>query len=343
MRHFIACITGAIIIAAAWPAKAQEHSFSALFYNVENYFDYKNDTLQNDEEYLPESMRRWDRYKFYDKRNKIAKVLIAAGKWNVPSIIGLAEVESRYAMESLAFDSPLKKLNYKIIHKESPDRRGIDVALLYKPETFEPVDTHFYRVDYPFAPEKTTRDILHAVGKIGEGDTLHVFVNHWPSRWGGQVESQPKRIAAARTLRKAIDSLQNKVPAAKILIMGDLNDYPDNKSIAEVLRASKPAGAPQAGRLYNLSWPAHKQSNTGSHKYKGEWGMLDQVIVSGTLLQKQASLRTSEKHLRIVRFPFLLEKDDKYVGHKPYRTYIGFRFHGGFSDHLPVYLPFTLD
>lgn len=317
---------------------AQRSGFTAMFYNVENYFDYRDDTLKNDAEFLPEGMRHWDKYKFFEKRNKIAKVLLAAGEWGAPAIIGLAEVENRHCVESLVYDSPLQKLQYRFIHKESPDERGIDAVLLYRPQHFEPLDTQFLAVHFPFDPENTTRDILYTKGAVPGGDTLHVFVNHWPSRWGGKTATQAKRMAAAKVLRGTVDSLLDAHNAPKILIMGDFNDFPHNKSLAETLAAQKPVTNPRPRMLYNLSLPLHEKSNTGTNKHQGKWGMLDQIIVSGALLNNSGGLHTPETTHQILQLPFLLENDDKYVGKKPNRTFIGYRFHGGFSDHLPVLL-----
>jgi len=309
-----------------------------MFYNVENLFDTKNDSIKNDDEFLPNQGKFWTPRKYYTKINQIAKVITAVGEWNPPAIVGLCEVECRYTLNSLVYYSPLKKLNYKIIHKESPDFRGIDVALLYQESKFKPILYKAIEIKFPFAPEKTTRDILYVKGSTKNKDTLHVLINHWPSRWGGQLKSEIKRMYVASVLKKTIDSIFSTNINAKIIIMGDLNDYPDNKSLTEVLQAKSKFTNFKSDKLYNLAAYIQENTKIGTHKHHGVWGVLDQIILSGSLFNKNNKTYTSKENAHIFDADFLLTNDEAYLGKQPFRTYLGYKYIGGYSDHLPVYL-----
>jgi predicted extracellular nuclease len=314
--------------------------FRAMFYNVENCFDCFDDSLKLDNEFLPNGERHWTWEKYQKKINRISKVIMAAGGWEFPDMIGLCEIENRFVLDGIFKFGHLDKIGYKIIHRESPDRRGIDVALMYQPEVFHPIDTTFIQLIYQGEKESTTREILYVKAKLHSSDTLHVFVNHWPSRWGGQLESEHKRISAARLVRQKVDSIYLQSPKANILVMGDFNDDPENESIKTVLNAKSISEETSDQQLYNLSGRFVKNGSIGSHKYQGKWGMLDQFIVSGTLLNKSAVLYCKQGGMSLFAPDFLLEKDETYFGVKPYRTFVGYRYHGGFSDHLPIVLDF---
>jgi len=312
--------------------------YRILFYNVENLFDIKDDSLKNDAEFLPRGGKYWTWKKYQDKCFKISKVIMAAGGWELPDIIGLCEIENRSTLHGILNMSHLKKAAYEIIHRESPDHRGIDVALIYQPERFTPIDTSYLQLIYPDATKSTTREILYVKGKTHTEDTLHLFVNHWPSRWGGQLESEQKRMAAAQVLRNKLDTIFKRESKAKIIIMGDFNDYPNNKSISQILKARLPLANFQEQELYNLAALLEKRSTIASHKYQGKWGMLDQFIISGALMNANGILQCQPKDMHLFAPNYLLESDESYMGKRPFRTYIGYKYHGGFSDHLPIYL-----
>ncbi len=311
--------------------------FKIMFYNCENYFDTFHDSLKMDEEFLPTGKKYWTWGKYTTKQNQIGKVIIAVGGWQPPDLVGLCEIENQNVLEGLVKYSPIKNLGYKIIHKESPDLRGIDVGLLYLSDKFQPLVEKFFEVKFPFDPNSKTRDVLYVKGIIGRTDTLHIFINHWPSRWGGQKETEPKRMFVAKMVRSKVDSILKINPLSNIVIMGDLNDYPDDKSLLDGLRALHDFSNIESTEIYNLSYLLMLRNN-GSHKYHGEWGILDQIIVSGGLLEQKNKIYCTTNDAHIFRKDFLLEKDDKYTGMTPYRTYIGYHYNGGFSDHLPVYL-----
>lgn len=316
---------------------SKSSDFKAVFYNLENLFDTFDDTTIWDEQFLPEGDKHWTYWKYQTKLKNLAKVITAAGGWQTAAVVGACEIENAFVLDELTTKSPLKKLGYKFIHKESPDRRGIDVALLYQEDQFTPVFYKFIQIDFPFDPEKKTRDILYVKGLTNNKDTLHIFVNHWPSRWGGQMKSEPKRIFVAQTLRKQVDSLFTYAKNPNILIMGDFNDTPTDKSVLEYLKAHPPVKNPEPKNIYDLMYPL-SQTHEGTHPYQGHWAVLDHMIVSTSLLNKNNSIHTSVKNAYPFRADFLLEDDTKYGGKKTNRSYLGFKYHGGYSDHLPVIL-----
>lgn len=320
-------------------AKAQvdeKKSMRIMCYNVENLFDCVDDSLTNDAEYLPGGMRGWNYQKYQLKLANIGKVITAVGGWEAPALVGLCEIESERCMLDLTRFSGLKSLKYKFVHYESPDARGVDVALLYQPSKFKPIVDKAVRIDFPNAPQSKTRDILYAAGIIPTGDTLHVFVCHFPSRLGGELESEDRRMYVAQVLRQEVDSLFSTNTNIKIIIMGDFNDYPENKSMAEVLKAQKPEKEIRNDGLYNLMFPLHLLGK-GSHKHEGKWGALDQMIVSGSLLNPTNSCYTLWQDVKVFDPDFLLEDDKHYLGKQPARTYVGMSYKGGFSDDLPVF------
>lgn len=318
---------------------AQE-KFRVVFYNTENLFDCKHDSLKNDYDFLPNSIRGWHYGRYKKKINNLAKVITAAGEWTPPALVGLCEVENEKVMNDLIRYSPLKELQYRYVMTDSPDERGIDVALMWQRDLFKMLNHRSIPIHFKDSSRRPTRDILHVTGLISTFDSLDVFVCHLPSRMGGEKESEPARLFAASVLKEAVDSLLCVRKHPNILIMGDFNDYPYNNSIAKVLGAVLPGDSVSSGCLYNLM--ADKGGKLGTYKYQGQWGVLDQMIVSGYLLRNTSGFHTSNKDACICSFPFLLEEDEKYGGMKPLRTYYGMKYTGGYSDHLPVRLEFIV-
>jgi len=319
-------------------AQDSEDAYKIMFYNVENLFDTKNDSLKNDEEFLPDGDRYWTKFKYYQKLKNIYKVIIAVGGWNPPAIVGVCEIENRKVLTDLVNNTPLVKFEYQIIHHESPDRRGIDVGLLYRKKLFTPIFDKAIKVVSFDNQNFRTRDILYVKGIANKTDTLHIFVNHWPSRWGGQLESETNRIAAARSLKNTTDSIINRNPYSNIIIIGDFNDTPVNKSLKDILQANLLYESIESNKLYNISYYLQEKNNTGSHKYQGKWAMLDQFILSGNMLNNKNRLYTTLRDVHVFNKDFLMEPDESFFGYKPNRTFIGYRYNGGYSDHLPIYL-----
>lgn len=338
MRKMIYSLLWAVCGMTVAPVQAQ-HTFRVMEYNVENLFDCRHDSLKQDTEFLPGSVRNWTYARFQDKLNKIGKVILAVGKEQVPDLVGLCEVENDYSLKSLTGYSPLREAGYKYVMTSSPDERGIDVALLYQPASFRLLTSQQIRIPSDSLGMRPTRDILYASGRVASGDTLDVFVCHLPSRVGGVQKTDAYRLWVARRVRQAADSVIAKRQSPRLIIMGDFNDYPDGKSLQEGLRVSALSDEPDVCAWYNLM----ENQPEGTYRYKGEWGVLDQMVVNGGLLQPDVRTRTSKEKAAILRFPFLLEEDNVYGGEMPFRTYKGRRYHGGYSDHLPVLLELTVE
>lgn len=304
-------------------------SIKIMFYNVENLFDTVDDPNTNDDEFTPFGDRHWTNKKLDQKIEKTAKVIVAAGGWETPAMIGLCEVENLFVLEKLANHPLLKKSNYRIIHKDSPDHRGIDVAILYRSDWFKPNDYETMPILINEGDTIATREILHVEGQFQNKKNYHIFVNHWPSRYGGLMETESNRKLAAVRLKHAISTILHDVPEANIICMGDFNDQPTDESICKILGASVSVSPNENDSLINLSasWISEP---TGTIKHRQEWAIFDQFIVSRNLLETTRPSIFSEK--------FLLEPDNKFTGFKPFRTYTGFRYNGGFSDHLPILL-----
>jgi predicted extracellular nuclease len=296
---------------------------------VENLFDTVDDPKIPDEEFLPESEKKWTVELYQKKLDDIAKVISEVNPNELPEIVGLVEVENQKVLEDLIRTAKLKD-RYAIIHEESPDYRGIDVALIYRKDAFTEIMHETLAVTMPDDPEFKTRDILHVTGKI-RNKTVHIFVNHWPSRIGGDEKTEPKRVLAASVLKKSVDLLLALDPKARIIIMGDMNDEPANKSLKETLGAESPdSGA----KLVNLMFP-DDLAGLGSYFYSGNWNMLDNLVVSQRLISCKKFHVEDQKGF-IFRNDWMIytsKKGDK----TPNRSYVGNKYVGGVSDHFPVY------
>jgi hypothetical protein len=321
---------------AQFPNPQEDKSgIRVMFYNVENLFHPSNDSIKNDDEFTKEGTRYWSYKRYNDKLAKVAKTAIAVGGWEPPAVIGLCEIENIQCLKDLVYNSPLERFGYEIVHQESGDNRGIDVALLYRPDHFELINYHAHVLKFPEEGSRPSRDILYVQGKVGD-DTLHLYVNHWPSRYGGQLATVPKRNFAAQVLRAQYDSLLAQNPEAHIIAMGDFNDHPDDESMLDILKAKKDSSQMKSGDLLNLIW--QYEFKKGTHKYQHEWGILDQFIISPALIKDATGLNTPMDRAIIFDADFLLESEKDGVGKTPNRTYIGFKYHGGYSDHLPIVL-----
>ncbi|WP_417610571.1 hypothetical protein [Owenweeksia hongkongensis] len=305
------------------------------FYNLENLFHPENDSLKNDDEYTPEGKRNWSFYRYNEKLNHMAKAILSIGEWQPPSIVGLAEVENKQALEDLISTEVLRKFNYGIIHFESPDRRGIDVGMLYRKDEFTPIASRPIPVKMHNDPNFVTRDVLYCKGTFSKKDTVHLLFCHWPSRYGGQARSEPKRIQAALTLKHITDSLNMLPYPTYVIAAGDFNDEWTNISLRDTLQAHPLVVDATNEGLINLM--ATLPPAQGSHRYRGTWSYLDQIIVSPSFFN-QNSISLIGDQAYVVDYNFLLSTDDRYPGYVPFRTFIGMKYNGGFSDHLPVYV-----
>lgn len=316
------------------PIKLQSyHGRSIVFYNVENLFDTINQTDVIDEDFLPDGKLKWNSERYKLKLDHLSQVITTNLKEN-PVLIGLAEIENGSVVMDLAKTGRLASTKYKLAHKDSPDARGIDCALLYDSERFKPLVITNLLVSIDSIPDFKTRDILYVKGEFIGKRTIHIFVNHWPSRRGGELESEIKRIRAAQVARAKIDEILKDDPKANIVLMGDFNDHPNNVSIENTLKAKQLSD--KKADLYNLLYDDHL-TGAGTHNYKNEWGVLDQFIVSKALYNGKHKVKLLTKDAVILKEDFQLYTAGDGTK-KPATTYGGDKYFGGYSDHLPIQL-----
>ncbi|MBE2230883.1 MAG: endonuclease/exonuclease/phosphatase [Chitinophagaceae bacterium] len=321
-------------------AQKKEYKSAVIaFYNLENLYDTVNNTLTNDEEFLPAGDRNYGTEIYLNKLNKLAKVISEIGTGlnpDGPALLGVAEVENDTVLKDLIRQPLIAKRNYQIVHYDSRDIRGVDVGLLYNPKYFtvEASDKLFVQLPGGSKDAYFTRDILWVKGKL-DGETIHIYVNHWPSRSGGEARSAPARNAAATVCKKHMDSIAKKEPGAKVIIMGDLNDDPINESVAVILNArGKEKDVPRNG-LFN-PWTDLYKKGIGTLAYQDAWGLFDQIIISQPWLNRnQNGFFFYQQH--IFNKEYLVENQGRYKGY-PMRTWDGLTYRGGYSDHFPTYI-----
>ncbi|HPT31212.1 MAG TPA: endonuclease/exonuclease/phosphatase family protein [Prolixibacteraceae bacterium] len=329
-----------LIIAGTLPAQKNVQAGLIAFYNLENLFDTIDTPDVLDEEFTPGGPNRWTGERYKEKIGNMALAISRIGEeegWKGgPAILGVSEIENRSVLEDLVSHPLLKESGYQIVHYDSPDLRGVDVALLYRPQ--------FFRLTASASPELLlkndqgerifTRDQL-VVSGLFDGEPFHFIVGHWPSRSGGEMTTRPRRNAAAALARHLTDSLMTLDPKAKVVIMGDLNDDPSDESLRLYLRAAPDPGKLKEGELYNTMYPLYRKG-IGSLNYRDGLNLFDQIIVSPALLGKDYSAYKL-LHARVFNRPFLMQKDGQYKGY-PLRSFAGTVWQGGFSDHFPVYI-----
>lgn len=307
---------------------------SVVFYNVENLFDTKYDARIDDEDFTPDGFKQWDQERYDTKLERIVDALSQFDQ--PPLLIGLAEIENRKVLQDLANTGNFGTINYGIAHFDSPDRRGIDVALLYDQDVFTVIESSKLRIKMEDDPNFATRDILYVEGELTGGVKTHVFVNHWSSRREGQFETEPRRVEAALTLREKVDEILKQDANANILILGDFNDHPDDKSLQTVLRA-KESGFEGEGDLINLLFDEHTHGE-GTAVFQDDWAVLDQIIISQAVYDGKSGLGIQGKDAEIIKKEELLFTNRGNGEQKPNATYGGNKYYGGYSDHLPVYI-----
>ena len=316
----------------------KQDTLTIAFWNVENFFDTLNTNGKNDEEFSPSSKKHWNSERYQTKVLHLAQVIGDMNYKRGPDILGMAETETKEVVNDLV-NSAIKNLNYKVVRIQSPDERHISTALIYKSDKFELLnaigDSVHLENNHP------TRLILQVSLLTKNNDTLHVFVNHWPSRLGGEETSEINRVAAAKTLRASVDDLLKTNTSANIVIMGDFNDEPDNNSIKRDLNAEEFIcdSANFTYSLHNLAWEK-KRSGEGTLKYHDQWDLLDQIIVSSADIQPtHQSFHYLCGSFTIFKPVYMIETTEKYVG-DPLPTYGGNKYLAGYSDHFPVLAQF---
>lgn len=310
-----------------------------MFYNTENFFDTKPDSITNYNEFTPEGSKKWNYGWYTRKREKVYQVIDSIAKQNYPAIIGLCEIENSYVINDLLKRTPLRQFPYKYIHQDSPDTRGIDACILFRSDLLQVLEHEFINVPLEGRP---TREIVYGKFLMQNQDSLHIFVNHWPSRSSGQRKSEPNRCIAASILRNKIDSIFSQNPAANIMFMGDFNDTPEDKSLEKVLNVKPKNTSPIIAT--DLYWAtdtkeSHKQQRVdGTTVFQGRWFIFDGIGISGALIQKYNLGKSG-----IFCPDFILEENRSYLIKQPFRTYKGPIYHGGYSDHLPVFMDFSFN
>ena len=298
-----------------------------MFYNVENLFDTVDDSLIDDSEFLPNGARGWGNRKYWDKINALYKVIVASGKWSPPEIIGLCEVENRGVIEDLIYGTNLSNYGYSIVHGDSPDLRGIDVCMVYRKESVRIINYNYFEPENWKDEGFLSRQVLYAECEL-LGDTLHLFVNHWPSKRGGVLATQERRLEAAKEVKEKVDSTFTKFGKdAKIIVTGDFNSSEDD-GVFEILTG-------EGGSLELLK---NNAQGLGTYKYQGKWENIDQMLVSNGLLSDSAGITTDQGRYTVIASDFMLIEDKSYSGLKPFSTWSGFNYQGGYSDHLPIVL-----
>ena len=307
------------------------------FYNLENLFDTEDDLGTNDAEYLPTGSNLWDSTKYANKLNNMSTVIADLGTDISPdgvAILGVCEIENKRVLEDLVSMPILKSRNYKIVHYNSPDVRGVDVGLLYQEKYFKVKHSASYRLVFANDPTYFTRDQLIVTGDM-DGEDVSVIVGHWPSRRGGQKASEPRRIEAAQLARKIIDSLLMANPNAKIILMGDLNDDPINKSVTDYIHAKGEIEKMKAGDMYGVMYD-HFKSGNGTLAWNDAWNLFDQMIVSQAFVSKDASTYVFHSS-HVYKKDYIIQQEGNYAGY-PKRTHAGGVYLNGYSDHFPVYM-----
>lgn len=329
-------LTFALLVVANTCSNAQNiKNQRIVFYNVENLFDTIDNPKINDNDFLPNGKLQWNTPKYNTKIQHLSEVIASIGNNELPEIVALCEVENEWVLKDLISSEKLKKGNYKIIHQDSEDPRGIDVALIYRSDEINNIGYQYLRISKNDTMKLRTRDILYFKYTTIKNDTVYLLVNHWPSRLGGEEASQHKRIWVAQQLKNFTDSILKSSPNAAIIVTGDFNDYPNNKSIAEVLEATSNKKS-RSHKLFNLMYIEHFNKK-GTYYYNKEWGCLDQFIVSFSVVRKKNNLKLAYKAHGIYYKDWLLQKNKK-EEEFPFKTFSGSHYLGGYSDHLPIYL-----
>lgn len=307
------------------------------FYNVENLFDTIDSPEVNDFEFTPEGPSRWNSARYFDKLSKLARVISEIGTEltpDGPAVLGLSEVENMSVLEDLVNQESIRNRNYQIVHYDSRERRGIDVALIYQPKYFKVTNTRTYPLKIEGNPGFASRDQLLVSG-IFDGEPMHFIVAHWPSRSGGEKRSRPLRLAAANSARHIIDSIKAIEPGAKIMFMGDLNDDPLNVSVRKHLKTKGNTGDLKQGELFNPFESLHRKG-VGTLAWRDAWNLFDQIILSQGLIGND--VKGYRFHSAFVfNRKYLQQPEGRFQGY-PFRSYAGGVYLGGYSDHFPVYL-----
>ena len=312
-----------LYISTNGPTIGQEaNSYLFSFYNLENLFDTKDDSLTHDEEFTPEGARFWTESKFQRKISRLSSSILSIGEWQPVDLLGVCEVESAHVLNQLIERGGLSKMDYQVVHFESPDRRGIDVALIFRKERLSFIGAQNKKIQLNGRDDFRTRDILVCQFELDDRE-LFVLVNHWPSKYGGAMATIPLRNGVAHICAALVDSLKQSNPKASVMLMGDFNAEPQEECMNILESEAK----------LKTSFNSEGQ---GSNKYQGQWSLIDRIFIDKNF-EKDFSLNRSGVH----KVEMLLEADEKFLGEKPKRSFQGFKYMDGYSDHLPVFIEFN--
>lgn len=337
--HRLFSVIAALLIFSSLSAQQKQYKVAAVgFYNFENLFDTINDPLKNDDDFTPEGALRYTPEVYFDKLDKLSSVVMKLGTELTPdgvALLGVAEIENRSVLEDFAKHPNVANRNYQIIHYDSPDSRGIDVALFYNPKYFKPEYSEALPVELDRDNGGTyfTRDILYVYGMF-DGEPMHIFVNHWPSRRGGAASS-PKREKAAAIAKAKVDSITAVNPDAKIILMGDLNDDPTNPSVRKVLGAVGEKDKVKRGGFFNPFYSLYKKG-IGTLAYNDAWNLFDQILVTSGFTD-ETTKGYKFHQAKVFNEPHMYQKDGRYKGY-PFRSYSFGEYVGGYSDHFPTFI-----
>ena len=331
------CLVGAMLVVFA------QKPYKVVFYNLENLFDTINDPNKNDEEYLPEGARKWTTYRYNQKLENMSRVLfdIAAEDRNFPTVIGVSEIENRLVLEDLMATPKFAKTNYRIVHYDSPDRRGVDCAFFYRPDQFKLEGSEAHKISFPGQPNFLTRDLVAMWGKI-DGEPFYFIVSHWPSRLGGKERSQHSRDFVAAKCKHICDSVRTVNPDTKVVIMGDFNDDATDASVVEVLGAKGNMKKLEKTDMFNPFY-AMLKAGYGTLAYRDSWNLFDNIVVSENLATgSTGALKVQKKegakfYGNIFTRPYMIQQEGQYKNY-PLRSFVGSNFQNGYSDHFPVYI-----
>jgi predicted extracellular nuclease len=326
--------TRLLLLILLFPATASKGQvpFRVMSYNVENLFDLYDDPATDDDEFLPSGNRRWTPSRYTRKLRQIAQAISVAGEWDTPALVGLCEVENDTVLTHLLARTPLRRQEYRYLIAQSSDRRGIRVALLYQRDKFRYIGHRSVALKLR-SSRRSARDMLHVWGEVGSRDTLDVIVCHFPSKYVGEKESEALRSEAAHTLGRLCDSLSRARLNPLQIVMGDFNEEPGSKCMQLIT-----AG----GNLLNLFPVVRPSGSRGSQKYRGDWSQLDQILIHRRMNSPAARMRIVPGSARTFSPSFLLTDDRTWLGKRPRRTYYGFKYEAGYSDHLPVIADFIV-
>lgn len=320
-RRMSLVISAVLLLGMCALRLSAQQTMKVVFYNVENLFDCRHDSLCDDFDFLPEGRKHWTLWRKTEKVRHIAQVITSIGEDTAPMLVGMCEVENDSVMCSLVEYSLLHSVGYRYVMTEGGDPRGVDVALMYRPSLFRLLATSSHEVPVEqIRADAHARPVLYASGELINGDTLDVFVCHWPSRLSGRRRTEPLRQMAADVVASLIDSIQTVRPEAHIIVMGDFNETPEGEAVRSL-------------PLLNLT-----ASEKGSYRYRGKWEQLDQMLVSPSLMEDSSSTKVLGGTAEVFRAPFVLERERLYGGYRPFRSYNGMKYIGGYSDHLPVFV-----